>query len=382
MRNEARLEPETTQTTVPLSPPAAESPWHWLRETIRTGGPGQVVFAINNACNAGCAFCNFALDRLPRAHWAFAPLDDTRRAIDVLHGLFIRYLIVTGGEPLLHPDVDAIIAHAHACGMNVLLVTNGSRLTPARCRELATAGVSSVVISVDAAEVTAHEVNRRLPGVCEKIRRANAALAELGVQTTASVTMSRLVEDDDALIVFLRALGFASATFSYPLTELPSSFLGYAPSPLVQFTRTELEARFARVKALKRSFPIVNPSASLDDMQHLVRGEPQQFECLGGYRYFYLDWTLQVWRCHHWSEPIGSVFDLEPSKYVRDGCTRCMIDCFRDASVMQHVAVNLSDAVRDLQAGRFFRAVEHVMRRSNLVSLRAAFEARRWIRGL
>jgi MoaA/NifB/PqqE/SkfB family radical SAM enzyme len=364
------------------SPRARESRWHWLRETVRTGGPGQVIFAITNACNANCGFCNFALDRLPRAQWAFAPAADARRAIDLLHGLFIRYVIITGGEPLLHPDLDEVVAHASAQGMKVVLVTNGSRLSAARCKELAVAGLSSVVISVDAAEAAAHEANRQLPAVCDKIRRATPVLDELGIQTTASVTISRLVEDDAALVAFLRALGFRYVTFSYPLTDLPSSFLGYRESALVRFRPSELEARFGRVKALKRSVSVANPSASLDEMRRFVRGEPQRFECLGGYRYFYLDWNLQVWRCHHWDRPIGSVFDLEPSKYVRDGCTRCMIDCFRDASVMQHVAVNVSDAAHALRAGRFLRAADHLLRGSNVISLRATFETRRWIRGL
>jgi hypothetical protein len=89
-----------------------------------------------------------------------------------------------------------------------------------------------------------------------------------------------------------------------------------------------------------------------------------------------------IWRCHHWHEPMCSVFDLDASKYVRDGCTACMVDCFRDASVMQHVAVNLSDALRDLSAGRFFQAFEHIFRASNLESLRAVLENRRFIAGL
>jgi MoaA/NifB/PqqE/SkfB family radical SAM enzyme len=361
------------------SAPAPESRWHWLRQVLAKGGPGQVIFALTNACNANCGFCNFALERLPRAEWQFAPFAETVRAIDVLHGLFIRYLIVTGGEPLLHPRLDDIVAYAHRRGLTVILVTNGSRLTEARCRELTAAGVSSVVISVDAADAKRHEANRQLPGVCEKIHRATRALRDLGVQATASVTVSRLVEDEGALLAFLRELGFDTVTFSYPLTALPSSFRGYAASPLVEFEAEELVGRFERIKALKARFAVVNPAAALADMQRLARGEAQRFACLGGYRYFYLDWELKIWRCHHWHEPLGSVFELDESKYVRDGCTRCMVDCFRDASVMQHVAVSVSDALGDLRAGRLFRAFAHLFRRTNVDSLRAVLGNRRWV---
>ncbi|MEW6269168.1 MAG: radical SAM protein [Thermodesulfobacteriota bacterium] len=362
--------------------PSLESGWQWLLSTLRTGGPGQCIFAITNACNAGCDFCSFALDRLPRTAWKSVEVEQARAAIDVLHRQFIRYLVLTGGEPLLHSGFDDIASYARARGMQVLLVTNGSRLTEPRCRELAASGVSSVQISIDSESADAHEQNRGLPGVCDKIGRATAALREEGIQVTASVTVSRLVDDLDALASLLERLGFDAVTFSYPLSELPSSFLGHARSPLVEFEAQELDRRLEQIKRLKRRFPVVNPTAALEEMQRFLRGEPQRFECLGGYRYFYLDWNLLVWRCHHWETPIGSIFDLDDSRYVRDGCTRCMVDCYRDSSVMQHVAVNASDALHDLRAGRPARAAARIARRSNLESVSAVIENRRWIGGL
>ena len=115
-------------------------------------------------------------------------------------------------------------------------------------------------------------------------------------------------------------------------------------------------------------------------MQRFVRHEPQRFECLGGYRYFYLDWNLQVWRCHFWDKPMCSIYELDESRYVRDGCTNCMIDCFRDSSVMQHVAVNVTDAIKDAQSGEWRRAAGRIFRSSNFESLRSAAENLRWIR--
>ena len=375
--------PTIADGDAPAAPAAPEeSRWQWLRRTLQSGGPGQCIFSINNACNAGCDFCNFALDVLPRADWHYAPLDGACRAIDVLSDLFIRYLIVSGGEPTLHPHLDEIIRHARRRHMSVLLVTNGSRLTPQRCAELVEAGVSTVVISIDAATARRHEMNRRLPGVSKRIQTANQALQALGVQSTASVTVSRLLDDYEALAAFLTSLGFAAVTFSYPLTQLPSSFLGFRQSPLVDFTADELEAHFESIKQLKKSFPVVNPTAALEEMQRFVRGERQRFECLGGYRYFYLDWALQVWRCHNWHEPMGSIFELDETKYVRDGCTKCMVDCYRDASVMQHVAVSATDAVHALRAGRPLRALSQLVSWENMTSIAAVLETQRWITGL
>ena len=310
------------------------------------------------------------------------PVDDACRAIDVLSKLFIRYLIVSGGEPTLHPDLEAIVRHARRRHMAVVLVSNGSRLTPQRCRQLVDAGVSSLVISVDAASAAVHEQNRRLPQVCDRIRAANAQLTALGVQTTASVTISHLVTDYDALAEFLRELGFRTVTFSYPLTKLPSSYLGYRSAPIVEFTADELHGHFESIKQLKRSFPVVNPAAAIDEMQRFVRGDAQRFECLGGYRYFYLDWNLMVWRCHSWAEPMCSIFELDESHYVRDGCTKCMVDCYRDASVMQHDAVSITDGVREMRKGHPLRGLSRLASWTNVVSVGAALKTQRWIRAL
>jgi len=75
-------------------------------------------------------------------------------------------------------------------------------------------------MSIDSHDVAKHEKNRGLPEVCRKIKRANEVFRELGVQTTASVTASKLIDDYDKLPGFLAELGFTSCTFSYPLTNL------------------------------------------------------------------------------------------------------------------------------------------------------------------
>jgi hypothetical protein len=83
-----------------------------LRLVLSSGGPGRAEFALNNACNANCGFCSFARDALPKDRWEYAPRQGAFDAIDILYRNGIRYLIITGGEPTLHPDVTDIIAHA------------------------------------------------------------------------------------------------------------------------------------------------------------------------------------------------------------------------------------------------------------------------------
>jgi len=353
-----------------------------IRQVLAEGGPGFCQFAINNACNAGCDFCSFNLDALPRKDWVFAPLAKASAAIDILATHGVRYLVVTGGEPMLHPDLYEILARARGRGMVVILVTNGSRLDAETIHHLKECGVSSVIISIDAPSAARHEEHRRLPKVCERIRKANALLKERKIRSTASVTMSRLIGDYGALPAFLKDLGFEAVTFSYPLTTLNSSFLGHADSPLVTYDPEELLRTFEEVKRLKRQMRVVNPTASLEEMQRFLRKEPQRFPCLGGFKYFYLDWNFLLWRCHFWDEPMCSIFEFDDSRRIRDGCTRCMIDCYRDASVMQHVGVSLHDSVTHLRHGRWRAASKVLFNRTVLDSLKSVFEGLGWVNRL
>jgi len=361
-------------------PAAAEGkPWFdTLRLVLDKGGPGFCQFALNNACNANCGFCNFARDSLPKSHWKFADRQGALDAMDIMYRQGIRYLLFTGGEPTLHPDLVEFVQYGAGLGMKVMLVSNAGLFKPHKIRELHAAGVSSFIISIDAASPELHEQNRGLPGVCDRIREAVMILQELGVHPTASVTMSRLV-DYDALPGFLESVGFTAVTFSYPLTHLHSNFLGFSGSDLVGYSKDELLLAFDKVEGLKKRFRVVNPTASIEDMKRHLQGTKERFPCLGGYRYFYLDWDLMLWRCHYWESPMCSIYEFDDSKLVRDNCTRCMIDCYRDASAMQHVAVSVHDAYQAVKRGRLKESVKALTRQGNLGSIGAVIEELPWI---
>ncbi len=375
--------PRAADAPAPLRPPK-KGAWQLFRDVLDHAGPGYLQFAITNICNADCDFCGFARSKFdPRARRSVT-LAEARDVVDICARNHIGYLLFVGGEPMVHRDLPAMVRYAAGRGLRPMICTNGGLWTEDNLRSLTDAGLTSVIMSIDAHDDARHEANRGLPGVCQKIRRANEFFARVGIQTTASVTASRLIEDYEKLPAFLESLGFHSCTFSYPLTALGSSYLSYSDSGLVNYRPEELIEVFERIKTLKRHspFPVVNPRESLTDMQRHLRGESERFGCLGGFKYFYLDWKLQLYRCHFWETPMCSIYDFDASKLIRDGCTRCMIDCYRDPSVLQFAAVSLHDAWQQLKRGRLLTAARHLLDRRNLTSLRAVWEDRRYIRGV
>src|SRR5947207_7464663 len=277
-----------------------------VNQVLEHGGPGYLQFAITNICNAKCDFCGFAVDRFDPKQRRSVTLHEAQDVIDICVRNHIGYLLFVGGEPLVHKDLCAMTRYAAERGIHPMICTNGSLWTEQNMRELANAGLSSVIMSIDAHEVAKHEKNRGLPEVCRKIKHANEVFRELGIQTTASVTASKLIDDYEKLPAFLAELGFTSCTFSYPLTSLASSYLSFSDSALVSYRTDELIQVFEKIKQMKKrsGYPVVNPTESLTEMQRHLRNEPEQFACLGGHKYFYLDWHLNLYRYHFWESPI------------------------------------------------------------------------------
>ncbi len=355
-----------------------------FKEVLNHGGPGYLQFAITNICNADCGFCGFARSKFDPKARRSVTLQEARDVIDIAVKNHIGYLLFVGGEPMVHRDLRAMTRYAAERGIHPMICTNGGLWNEQNMRDLASDGMTSVIMSIDAHDITAHEKNRGLPDVCKKIKKANQFFHSVGIQTTASITASRLIEDYEKLPEFLETLEFKSCTFSYPLTSLASSYLSFSDSGLVNFNNAELIQLFEKIKQMKKhsGYPVVNPTESLDEMQRHLRGEKEKFGCLGGHKYFYLDWNLDLYRCHFWETPMCKVYDWDDSKLIRDGCTRCMIDCYRDPSVLQYVAISASDAYNNLKKGNVAAAAKNIFDSRNLTSLKAVWEDRKWIGGV
>src|SRR5207248_7498040 len=203
---------------------------------------------------------------------------EAKDVIDIAVKNHIGYLLFVGGEPLVHKELRAMVRYAAQSGIHPMICTNGSLWNDQNMRDLASDGLSSVIMSIDSHDVTKHEKNRGLPEVCRKIKRANEVFHSLGIQTTASVTASKLIDDYNKLPAFLAELGFKSCTFSYPLTNLASSYLSFSDSSLVNYRTEELIKVFEQIKEMKirSGYPVVNPAESLSEMQRHLRKEPEK----------------------------------------------------------------------------------------------------------
>jgi MoaA/NifB/PqqE/SkfB family radical SAM enzyme len=343
------------------------------------GGPGFIQIAVTNACNAHCRFCSFP--QVPVSDWRMAEPNRLALGFEAMARAGLKYVTITGGEPLLYPDLISCLERARALGLETLLVTNGALLTPQRLGTLSRLGVHTLIISIDAASAEAHDRHRGLPGLAAHVKEMIPLIRQAGLKAVASVTLSRLIDDVDALVSFVQDLGFSRLTFSYPLTSLKSSYLGFAENSLVNFSPEELDRLFAHIVELKQRSPIIilNPRLSLEDVRRQLQGRPSRFPCLAGFKYFFADWDLNVYRCHVLPDILGPLEEIDRITPIRDGCTACSVDCYRDPSVLQYAAVSVADALAAWRRGELVQGFKSLLDRNNLLSLAALREGLHWV---
>jgi len=109
---------------------------------------------VTRRCNLACTYCH-EFDDFSKP----VPTAELVRRIDLLARLGATVITLTGGEPLLHPDLDDVIRRLRGHGIVAILVTNGYLLTPDRIKRLNTAGLDHLQISVD--NVQPDEVSKK-----------------------------------------------------------------------------------------------------------------------------------------------------------------------------------------------------------------------------
>ncbi len=350
-----------------------------LLQLIFRGGPGFIQVAVTNACNANCHFCKFP--QVPAADRRMADPARLARGFEAMHRAGIKYVCITGGEPLLYPNLLFSLAHAQELGLETILVTNGALLTPKLIQNFREVALGTLIISIDAASQQAHDRHRGLPGLTASIKELLPLVHQAGIKVVASVTLSRLIDDLVALVRFVQDLGFARLTFSYPLTWLNSSYLGFANNDLVAFSPQELNQLFTQILELKERSPLVilNPRLALEDARRQLQGLPSRFPCLAGFKYFFADWNLIVYRCHFLSDTLGPLEEIDRITPIRDGCDACNIDCYRDPSVYQYAVVSLADTVSAWRRGDILQGFKSLLNPNNLLSLASLMEGRHWV---
>jgi MoaA/NifB/PqqE/SkfB family radical SAM enzyme len=220
-------------------------------------------------CNLSCAYCN-EYDSVSKPVSTALVL----RRLELLAGLGTSAVTVSGGEPLLHPDLDEIIRGIRSQNMLAELITNGYLLTPGRISRLNRAGLDHLQISID--NVMPDEVSKKSLKVLDWKLQWLAEHAEFDVNIN-SVLGSSVRNPEDALTIACRAreLGFESTVG-----------LIHDGSGQLRTLDHRRQAVYDAILNLTKPFYVSALYARF--YKSLVRGSPNDWHCRAGSRYLYI----------------------------------------------------------------------------------------------
>jgi MoaA/NifB/PqqE/SkfB family radical SAM enzyme len=218
-------------------------------------------------CNLSCSYCN-EYDAVSKP----VALETIFQRIDKLASLGTTIVTISGGEPLLHPELDDIIRHIRQHGMIAGLITNGYLLTADRIERLNRAGLEHLQISID--NVDPDEVSKKSLKVLDKKLQLLAEYAEFHVNIN-SVVGGGIHRPQDALVIGQRArqLGFTSTI----------GIIHNGDGQLQPLDAVERSIYHEMKKLEKGSYSRFNGF-----QDNIAAGRPNNWRCRAGGRYLYI----------------------------------------------------------------------------------------------
>ena len=287
-----------------------------------TSHPYMAHIVPMRRCNLACTYCNEFDDVSDPV-----PIDEMRRRIAHLGRLGTSVITISGGEPLLHPELDEVIKAIRKTGAIAGMITNGYLLMPERIQRLNKAGLDHLQISID--NVMPDDVSKKSLKVLDAKLRMLAEHADFHVNIN-SVVGGGIANPEDALTISQRALslGFSS---TIGIIHDGSGQL----KPLGEKERTIWD----KVRKLtRRSYSRFNHF-----QEAIANGQPNDWRCRAGSRYLYLDENGIVSYCSQQRGYPGiPVADYTTAIVKREFLTEkscapnCTISCVHQVSYIDH----------------------------------------------
>jgi MoaA/NifB/PqqE/SkfB family radical SAM enzyme len=221
-------------------------------------------------CNLSCTYCN-EYDRVS----APVPTEEMLHRIDLLGRLGTQIITISGGEPLLHPELDEIIRAIRSHDVIATIITNGYLLTPERIERLNRAGLEHLQISID--NVNPDDVSKKSLKVLDRKLEWLKEHAEFDVNIN-SVLGGGTSHPEDALTITRRAVALGFETTVGVIHDH-----GGQLQPLKAGERTVYDQILAERRSGLFAF-------AYDNLFHknLVLGRPNDWQCGAGSRYLYI----------------------------------------------------------------------------------------------
>lgn len=142
--------------------------------------PKWIAWETTRKCNLRCIHCRSASDIHSPEGGFQTP--EALRLIDTIADYYPAVLVLSGGEPLLRPDIFDLARHGTGRGLRMCLATNGTLVDQAACGKIKETGIRMVSMSLDGASAQVHDDFRGQPGAFDGVIRAARLFREAGIE--------------------------------------------------------------------------------------------------------------------------------------------------------------------------------------------------------
>jgi heme b synthase len=149
----------------------------------------MVAWEVTRSCNLACGHCRASALRGP--YEGELDTEKCKQILDEIAAVGKPVIILTGGEPLLRPDICEIAAYGDRKGLRMVLATNGTLVTETVAENLIQAGIRRVSISIDGPEAESHDAFRGVPGAFAGAMAGIAAMKRAGLEFQINTTITK-----------------------------------------------------------------------------------------------------------------------------------------------------------------------------------------------
>jgi len=182
-----------------------------------------ILLWVTDRCNLRCRMCGDQWRADQQTMRQTLSLTEIEAVVQAAVRLKTMIISVTGGEPLLHPDIYAILDLVRDAGISAHMCTNGTLLSEERVARLTQTSLKSVSISIDSSVPEQHDHLRGRGGAFQEtvagIARLRAAMPDLRINincTISKVNVGAIVD----LISLVKDLGCDKISFAPIHTNL------------------------------------------------------------------------------------------------------------------------------------------------------------------
>ena len=289
---------------------------------VSTGHPYMAHIIPMRRCNLACTYCN-EFDSISKP----VDIEEMESRVDHLGRLGTSVITISGGEPLLHPELDRVISRIRRTGALAGMITNGYLLMPDRIERLNRAGLDHMQISID--NVQPDAVSKKSLKVLDAKLMMLAEHAEFHVNIN-SVVGGGVANPEDAYTVSKRALGLGFSSTIGIIHDGSGQLKPLGPVEREVWDRVR--------KLTRRSYSRFNHF-----QEAIANGEPNHWRCRAGGRYLYI---CEEGLVHYCSQQRGypgvplaqyTPDDVKREFLVEKGCApNCTISCVHQVSYIDH----------------------------------------------